>query len=72
VYFSLFFGKVGSLFLKGCPGFHETKHELQSPQPQRDECAALEEVDEVSVVRGLLKPAAHPEPAKIMSGLQSV
>ena len=32
----------------------------------------LKEVDEVSGVCGLLKPAAHPEPAKNKSGLQSV
>jgi hypothetical protein len=67
VYFSLFFGNVFS-FLKGCPGFHKTKHELQSPQPQGKECEAFEGGDEVSGVCGLLKPAAHPEPAKNKSG----
>jgi hypothetical protein len=29
----------------------------------------LKEVDEISEVCGLLKPAAHPEPAKNKSGL---
>jgi hypothetical protein len=32
----------------------------------------VEEVEEVSGICGLLKPAAHPEPAKNKSGLQSV
>jgi hypothetical protein len=32
----------------------------------------LTEVDEVSGICGLLKPAAHPELAKNKSGLQSV
>ena len=51
-----------------------TKQNMSSNHPslKPKNVNLLKEVDEVSGVCGLLKPAAHPEPAKNKSGLQSV
>jgi hypothetical protein len=57
-------------FLTFC-GFYKTKQNMSSNPSQKKNAKLLKEADDASGGLWLLKPAAHPDPAKNKSGLQS-